>query len=218
MERKCLTVFFCAAVAICALTLGFSAPAQDWTQGHRFQVSSTTFKNDTIMPLSTIYNYEYKGVNVCSINGAPGGDESPELSWSNVPRGTRSFAVTTFDVTAGVVHWGMYDISPAITELLENAGVTGSAYGKQVINTYGSAGSSADMNYGGPCPPPDYPPNVHHYVFTVYALGTVLRLPSSANFPPTALDLYRALVRAGQDGHILASARITGLYSTTPSE
>jgi phosphatidylethanolamine-binding protein (PEBP) family uncharacterized protein len=112
----------------------------------------------------------------------------------------------------------MYNISSAITEPPENAGITGSSYGKQVINIYGSAGSSADRNYGGPCPPPNYPPNVHRYVFTLYALDMDLRLSSSANFPPTALALYRALVWAGQKGHILASASITGLYSTTPAE
>jgi phosphatidylethanolamine-binding protein (PEBP) family uncharacterized protein len=110
----------------------------------------------------------------------------------------------------------MYNISAATTELPENAGVTGSRYGKQVINTYGSAGSDADLNYGGPCPPADYPPNAHHYVFTVYALDKDLSLPFSANFPPTALTLYRALVWAGSSGHILASASITGLDSTTP--
>jgi phosphatidylethanolamine-binding protein (PEBP) family uncharacterized protein len=68
----------------------------------------------------------------------------------------------------------------------------------------------------GHVPPADYPPNVHHHVFTVYALDTDLNLPFSANFPPTALTLYRALVWAGDSGHVLASASITGLYSTTP--
>jgi len=60
------------------------------------------------------------------------------------------------------------------------------------------------------------PPMVHHYVFTVYALDKELKLPASANSPPTAAALFRALVKAGERGHILASASITGLYSTTP--
>jgi Raf kinase inhibitor-like YbhB/YbcL family protein len=216
-ETAMKTLSGITTTALAFLALASLASAQV-SQNGAFQLSSTTFENDTIMPLSTIYNYEVNGVNICTVDGAAGGDKSPELAWSNVPQSTTSFAVTTFDVTAGVVHWGMYNISPAITELPENAGVPGSKYGKQVINTYGSAGSNADMDYGGPCPPPDYPPNVHNYVFTVYALDTDLQLASSADFPPTALTLFRALVSAGQEGHILASASITGLYSTTPPE
>jgi len=181
----------------------------------KFHLSSTTFEDGTTMPISTIYNYIYNGANVCSIDGSPGGDESPQLSWKNAPRGTRSFALVVFDETAGVVHWGMYDIAATTTKLPQNAGVTGSAYGKQVINTYGSAGGNADMNYGGPCPPSGYPPNVHHYVFTVYALDTELYLDASSDFPPTALSLTAKLVKYRD--HILASASITGLYSTTLS-
>jgi Raf kinase inhibitor-like YbhB/YbcL family protein len=197
------------------LALAYFASGQDW-QYNRFSLRSSTFQNNTTMPISTIYNFQYNGTNLCSIDGSPGGDESPELSWWNVPRGTRTFAVTVFDTTAGVVHWGMYNIAATTTELPQNVGVTGSSYGSQVINTYGSAGANADLNYGGPCPPADYPPNVHHYVFTVYALDKDLNLASSENFPPTALTLYRALVEAGSSGHVLASASITGLYSTTP--
>ena len=204
-----------AIAAFGFLALAYFAPGQDWSN-NQFSLRSSTFKNNTTMPLSTIFNYESNGTNICSLDGSPGGDESPELSWSNVPRGTRSFAVTVFDTTAGVVHWGMYDISATTTELPENAGVTGSSYGKQVVNTYGTDGIIPGLDYGGPCPPADYPPNVHHYVFTVYALDKDLNLPSSENFPPTALTLYRALVEAGSSGHVLASANITGLYSTTP--
>ena len=208
-----LSIIVIAAFGI--LALANLALAQDGSN-KQFSLSSMTFQNNATLPLSMIYDYEYNGTNVCSLNGAPGGDESPELSWTNTPRRTRSFVVTAFDTTAGVTHWGMYNISATATGLPQNAGVTGSSYGLQVINTYGSAGSNADLNYGGPCPPADYPPNVHQYVFTVYALDTELSLPSSANFPPTALTLYRALVWAGGSGHILATASITGLYSTTP--
>jgi Raf kinase inhibitor-like YbhB/YbcL family protein len=204
-------------VVLAFLTSVSFAFAQN-SQDGGFQVSSTTFANDIIMPLSTISNIQANGVNACSLTGAPGGDESPELSWTEAPAGTQSFAVTAFDVMAGFAHWGMYNISAEATGLPENAGVTGSKYGEQVINSFGSAGSNADINYGGPCPPADYPPNVHHYVFTVYALDTALQLPFSANFPPTALALFQALTSAGEEGHILASANITGLYTTTPAE
>ena len=177
----------------------------------RFRVTSTTFENNSTLPISAISNIPFNGSNACSINGAPGGNESPELSWSNVPHGTRSFVVVTFDVTANFTHWGMYNISAHTTELPQNAGVPGSVYGQQVFNAFPHA------EYDGPCPPPNYPPNVHHYVFTVYALDKELTLPSSANFPPTSETLFQALIKAGEHGHILASAKIVGLYSTTPS-
>jgi hypothetical protein len=51
----------------------------------------------------------------------------------------------------------------------------------------------------------------------VYALDIELQLPASANFPATAETLYQALIKAGKQNHILASASLTGLYSTTPS-
>jgi Raf kinase inhibitor-like YbhB/YbcL family protein len=209
MNKKCVRVFTALTFLACAS----SAFAED--QG-RFKLTSTTFEDGAIMPISTIYNYVYQGVNVCSIDGSPGGNESPELAWKHAPRGTRSFALVVFDETAGVVHWGMYNISGNTTELPQNAGVSGSAYGQQVINTYGSAGSNADLNYGGPCPPSAYPPNVHHYVFTIYALDTELTLDGTADFPPTALSLSEKLVECRD--HILASASITGLYSTTPTQ
>jgi Raf kinase inhibitor-like YbhB/YbcL family protein len=191
---------------VCVSAIPLPGLAQD--PRHPFQLRSSTFDNNTFLPISAIHNIPLpNGTNECSINGAPGGDESPELSWKGVPPGTASFVVITFD-TLGFTHWGMYNIPPTITMLPENAGVAGSAYGQQVVNTYG------DISYGGPCPPPNYPPNVHHYVFTVYALDQELDLPSSTNFPATADTLYNALIEAGE--HILASASITGLYSTTP--
>jgi Raf kinase inhibitor-like YbhB/YbcL family protein len=207
-ETAMKTLSIVAITVFAFLALANFASAQD-SQGHKFRVSSTTFKNNSILPIIAIHNIVVNGSNGCSINGAPGENESPELSWTGVPRGTASFVVITFD-TLGFTHWGMYNILPTITKLPENAGVAGSAYGQQVVNVFN------DLSYDGPCPPPNYPPNVHDYVFTVYALDQELELLSSTNFPATADTLYNALVEAGQGGHILASASITGLYSTTP--
>ena len=207
MRTRIFTLFL-GLVCVPAMLLS-TGLAQD--RGHPFQLRSRTFDNNTFLPISAIHNIidPETGKNGCSIDGSPGGDKSPELSWTGVPRGTSSFVVITFD-TLGFTHWGMYNIPPTIKKLPENAGVAGSAYGQQIVNTYG------DLSYGGPCPPPNFPPNVHDYVFTVYALDQELELLSSTNFPATADTLYNALVEAGRGGHILASASITGLYSTTP--
>lgn len=178
-----------------------------------FQLSSSTFANDTTLPLSMIDNNIVNASNTCSLDGSPGGNMSPELSWSNAPRGTVSFVVTAFDTTASFTHWGMYNIAGTATGLPENAGVAGSTYGNQVYNDF-----FVGQEYDGPCPPAGYRPFVHHYVFTVYALDYALSLSSSANFPANAETLYQALIRAGKNRHILASSSITGLYSTTPVE
>jgi Raf kinase inhibitor-like YbhB/YbcL family protein len=205
-----------AAVGLTTVLLAAGSPAQlapdenSW-EG-RFQVSSTTFANDTRMPISTIHNILSNGKNVCSIDGSPGGNRSPELSWTGVPPRTRSFVVTTYDVTAAFTHWGMYNIPGNSTGLPENAGVAGSRYGAQIVNDF-----SVAAEYDGPCPPANVSPEVHHYAFTVYALDVELDLPSSANFPANAETLYQALIEAGRSHHILASATLTGLYSTTPS-
>jgi len=203
------TLHMVAIAAFAFLALANFAFAQGW-QHDQFQLNSTTFENGAPMPLSTIYNYQYNGVNLCSFTGAPGGDESPELPWTNVPPGTHSFVVTAFDVTAGFLHWGMYNISSGATGLPLSAGIAGSQYGSQIVNDFGNA------EYDGPCPPPNYPPNVHKYVFTVYALGEELTLPGTANFPNNAVTLYQALIKAALEGQVLASASIDGFYSTTP--
>jgi Raf kinase inhibitor-like YbhB/YbcL family protein len=196
-------------------SLTLSAAAQSGTHAPDstgFQLSSTTFANDTTLPINMINNITVNGYNSCSIDGSAGGNESPELSWNNAPRGTTSFVVTLYDDTAAFTHWGMYNISATATGLPENAGVAGSPYGSQIFNDF-----FVGAEYDGPCPPANDRPFVHHYVFTVYALDTMLRLPSSPNFPASAESLYQALIKAGKAGHILGSSKIVGFYSTTPS-
>ena len=164
-----------------------------------FSVSSTTFTNDGTLPLITVFN-------ACPYY--PGGsDESPELSWTNVPQRTQSFVVVTFDVTASFTHWGMYNISASSTGLPLNAGIPGSPDGTQIANDFG------DLSYDGPCPPPQFIPVSHTYVFTVYALDIVLpTLPPHGAFPPGAEALYQALIAAARDKHILDSASIVGHF------
>jgi Raf kinase inhibitor-like YbhB/YbcL family protein len=196
-------------------SLSLSALAQVDTRiaaSNGFQLSSTTFSNDTTLPLSMINNITVNGSNSCSIDGSAGGNQSPEMSWSNAPRTATSFVVVLYDDTAAFTHWGMYNISATATGLPENAGVAGSSYGSQIFNDF-----FVGAEYDGPCPPANVRPDVHHYFVTVYALNTTLKLPSSPNFPASAESLYQALIKAGKAGHILASSNIVGLYSTTPS-
>jgi Raf kinase inhibitor-like YbhB/YbcL family protein len=218
METRIRFAITLAGAVLCALpnvAMAQSDPGNsqgDQGGGRDFDLFSRTFTNNSIMPISTIHTIlNSKGNNICSINGSPGGNQSPELSWTRVPPGTRTFVVVLYDATGSFTHWGMYNIAGYRTGLPENAGVSGSSYGTQIFNDV-----SGGAEYDGPCPPPNHPPNVHHYVFTVYALDTELDLPSSPNFPPNAETLYQALIAAARNGHILASASLTGLYTTTP--
>ena len=174
-------------------------PAKDGGKDHKFQVTSTTFSNDGTLPLSAVFNScpPYPG----------GGNQSPELSWTDAPPRTRSFAVVAYDVVASFTHWAMYNIPPTTTELPENAGVADSTFGTQVNNDFPSP------SYDGPCPPPTLTPVVHRYVFTVYALDIVLpTLPTQGDFPPFPEAFYHALIAAGLERHILATTSITGFF------
>lgn len=98
-----------------------------------------------------------------------GGNRSPQLSWRDAPAGTRGFAVTMFDPDSpgpGWWHWAVAGIPPGVHQLPANASASG------YLKNLGAVEARNDFDtdgYGGPCPPPGKP---HHYVITVYALGT----------------------------------------------
>jgi Raf kinase inhibitor-like YbhB/YbcL family protein len=194
-------------VSFLTLTLLGIASAQ--SPQSNYHVTSTTFQNGQRLPQVMIENIIQNGVNICTPDGSPGGNQSPELSWTGAKPGTASFAVVLYDVTAAFTHWGMYNISAQTSELPQDAGVPGSQDGPQVVNDF-----FFGAEYDGPCPPSTVKPFTHKYVFTVYDLDVVLHLPSSKNFPATGETLYQALIKAGRQGHILASARISGTFST----
>jgi Raf kinase inhibitor-like YbhB/YbcL family protein len=204
-----------AGLMLLLFSLSLSAAAQNHAKpvasSSPFQLSSTTFTNNTTLPISMIDNITVNGSNACSVDGSAGGNQSPDLSWGSAPKGTVSFVVTLYDTTAGFTHWGIYNIFPTATGLPANAGVAGSTFGQQTFNDFFDG-----PQYDGPCPPVGVRPVTHHYVFTVYALDITLQLRTSANFQADAETLYQALIRAGRDGHILRSSSLTGLYSATP--
>ena len=203
------------ALGLPLLLLPLAASAQDAKiapYGGPFRLSSSTFAEGSTLPIGVIDNNVVNGANACSSDGSPGGDQSPELSWSRAPAGTQSFAVTLYDTTAAFTHWGIYNIAPKASGLPAGAGVAASTYGEQIVNDFGAA-----AEYDGPCPPAGVAPDVHHYVFTVYALDVTLSLPSSTNFPANSETLEHALFAAALEGHVLAKASLTGLYSSTPA-
>lgn len=136
--------------------------------------------------------------------GCTGGNQSPQLSWSDVPEGTKSFAVTCYDPDAptgsGFWHWQVVNIPADVSELPLDAGrPDGSklpAGALQIEQDYGFAG------YGGPCPPEGHGP--HHYIFTVFAV-TQEKLP-------VASDTSCAVVGFQLNFNNAGTAKLTGLF------
>jgi Raf kinase inhibitor-like YbhB/YbcL family protein len=127
-----------------------------------------------------------------------GADVSPPLSWSGVPDNSRSIALICDDPDAPMgtwVHWVIFNIPPATTELLEgvtaSSGLPGGA--KQGINDF------KKMDYGGPCPPG----GTHRYFFKVYALDTELL---------TKEGITKKELLAAMQGHVLAEGQLMGTY------
>lgn len=103
-----------------------------------------------------------------------GSDISPPLSWSNVPKGTQSYALVIEDPdapTGTFRHWAAYNIPTTTTNLPAGFRAGASAPFAQAKNDFGKIG------YSGPCPPPGG--GRHRYVFTLMALS----VPSLAVAP-----------------------------------
>ena len=114
--------------------------------------------------------------------GCNGGDLSPQLSWSGVPEGTKSFAITAYDPDAptgsGWWHWQIVNIPNTVSEIAAGAGSA-----KEGLAPEGSVQIANDFGYrgfGGACPPKGH--GIHHYRFTVHALSVEkLELPEEAS-------------------------------------
>ncbi len=99
--------------------------------------------------------------NIASEFTCDGKGLSPHLKWSDIPQGTKSFALSCEDPDAPAktwVHWYVYDIPSNINEIPQGGPVPG----KETKNDFGRTG------YGGPCPPKNS--DAHRYFFSIYAL------------------------------------------------
>ena len=195
-----------------AVVLTLAAFATASADDRRMTLHSATFEDGSTLPLSMINNMpNANGQNTCTASGAPGGNESPQLTWRDAPDETRSFVVIAYDVTAQFTQWAIYNIPAHRTSLPQNAGAPGSDFGTQNGNDFFIAG------YGGPCPPTTLQPFVHKYTFTVYALDRFLSTDRTfGDFVPAGPEgLYHELINASREGHVLSSASTVGYYSAT---
>ena len=127
-------------------------------------------------------------------------DQSPPISWSGVPDGTKSLALVSVepDAPGGVTwaHWLLYGMPADVTEVPESmssteAQLVGGTHGTNDFNRLG---------YGGPCSPRG---ETNSYLLTVYALDTELDLGSRAKMN----DLLEAM-----SGHLLARGQLMFTY------
>lgn len=172
-------------------------------------------------------------------------NNNPHLTWSGVPADARSLALICHDCDVpskpddvnqegrtlpaslpriDFYHWVLVDIDPkwGIIKASEfSSGITargkkgpeGPRGTRQGLNDYTMWFASDPkmsgnyFGYDGPCPPwNDTIP--HHYVFTLYALD-VDKCPVNGIFKGP--DVLAAI-----EGHVLAKAAFTGLYSLNP--
>ena len=148
---------------------------------NEFQLTSTAFENNGDIPKK--YTCE-------------GGDINPPLTIKNIPAKTKSLALTISDPDAPEgtwSHWVVYNISPNTREIIENTNP-----GTEGLNDFGK------YTYGGPCPPNE---KLHHYIFRLYALNTVLNI----NEGPTLNEVEKAV-----RWHTIAKAKLVGTYQKLP--
>ena len=136
---------------------------------------------------------------------------SPPLAWEGLPDGTVSLALIIYSLEVEGeerVHWVMWNMPPTLTGLEENV----EHAEKLADGTAQGTNGVGEVGYLGPCPPVivqgsggqgggQKKRDIEQYFFKLYALDTMLDLPSST----TRADLLKAI-----DGQILAVGDLVG--------
>lgn len=157
-----------------------------------FTVTSEDVDHEGVLPLHHVHT------------GSGGGNESPQLSWSGAPAGTKSYAITCYDPDAptgcGWWHWQVVNIPADVTSLPTGAGAPDGALlphsAVQFRNDYG------DFGFGGAGPPPG---DMHHrYFFVVHALDV-----EHLDLDPNTTN---AVVGFHLTAHALARATLVASY------
>src|SRR6202043_30455 len=157
-----------------------------------FTLTSTTFKDGTMMP-KKVANKNPQNPNCV------GDNVSPQLSWSGVPEGTKSFALTMVDPEGrgglGVFHWVAYGIPANVTSFAEGE------VSKESDKYVGGKSTQGVGFFSGPCTPPGSP---HHYTYLVIATDLDAKeLPPGMTLP----ELQGKL-----NGHVKGAAGLVGLF------
>ncbi|MEC5199427.1 Raf kinase inhibitor-like YbhB/YbcL family protein [Arthrobacter sp. PL16] len=153
---------------------------------------------------SITHNEPLDAAQASGVMGAGGEDQSPQLSWSGFPEGTKSFAVTVYDPDAptasGFWHWAVFNLPATTTALPAGAGTDGSDLlpkgAVQLRNDGGFAG------FVGAAPPAGHGP--HHYHVVVHAVDVeFLDIPAEATPAYLGFNLF---------SHSIGRARLVGTF------
>ena len=148
-----------------------------------------------------------EGEPVPTVHTPDGRNDSPALTWTNVPAGTREFAVVCEDPDAGnpppFVHWVVYGIPAPARGLPTALPIDGSAMPSEIAGTVQGLSGFRRAIYRGPAPPPG---KVHHYHFIVYALDAAIATK------PGEPALTRAQLLEAMKGHILGQGELVATY------
>lgn len=160
-------------------------------------LSTTAFEDGGIIPIK--YSQAAEGA-------MPGGGTSPALNWANAPAGTKSFVLHMHDLdfvhdktTDDNLHWLVWNIPASTTGLPE--GIPGGpklADGSYQISVTGAVYRGPGAGANGP---------LHHYLFELFALDTILDKKSAAD----AFETRKMIIEAMQ-GHILSRSAYTGRF------
>src|SRR6267378_6865518 len=182
--------------AASALTAVFATSA---AAADPFAVTSTTFKDGQMMPRKVA------NTNPTNAN-CVGQNVSPQLSWTGVPDGTKSFAILMEDPEgrggAGVHHWVAYGIPASVTSFAEGE------VSKPSDKYVGGKSTQGVGFFSGPCTPPAVQP--HHYTFVLIATDL-----EPAELPPglTKDEVTAKIVPpAPAASHAKGSAGLIGLF------
>lgn len=129
---------------------------------------------------------------------------SPPLSISDVPEAAKALVLIMDDPDIPEIkkkefgfsaydHWTLFNIPPETRAIAEGG----------TVGTPGAT-TGGELHYTGPCPPPEYEPSEHRYIFKLYALIAPLALPAGAT-KEEVLDALAPL--------LLAETELIGRYS-----
>ena len=153
-------------------------------------LTSPAFKNGGTIPAKYTCDGNPELSPPLSINGVPEEAQSLVLIMDDpdIPDvKKKEFRIESFN------HWTLFNISPATREISEGG----------VVGTSGAT-TKGDLHYVGPCPPPEYEPREHRYIFKLYVLSVPLVLQPGA----TKKEILTALAP-----FIIAETELIGRYS-----